>query len=583
MGSQGIHITVLGSGTSSGVPTVGCACEVCSSKDPRDNRLRPSILIRYGGRAVVVDTTPDFRAQALRARLERVDAILFTHSHADHILGLDDVRPFNYRQRAAIPVYAMPETLDAIRRVFRYAFDEEPGESSVPRLHLHQLNGEPFELFGLEFAPIRLMHGKSIILGFRFGAAAYLTDHSDIPEESKDKLRGLDVLFLDALRHRPHPTHTTVERALEWVEELKPRRAFFTHMCHDLGHVRTEAALPAHVRLAYDGLEIDVQEIAAGMRIARSLEEAAEFGPSALTIGNFDGAHAGHRHLFRQVVEAARAKGLRPTALTFDPHPTCVVAPERAPRLLTTPEERSELMQEEGIEQVLILPFTPEIARLTPEEFVARIVAGPLGARVVVVGDNFRFGRKQEGDTALLEKLGVQYGFETRIVPVVRRRGRIVSSGEVRRLIGQGRVALACRLLERPYALAGDVVPGHGVGSKQTVPTLNLRTPAQVLPCAGVYITRTHELDGARRWNSISNIGYRPTFGGQDLSIETFLLDRFEEPAPLRIRVEFLRRVRDERKFASPEELKAQIMRDVKQAQAYFRRLDRLRCRPLRN
>jgi riboflavin kinase/FMN adenylyltransferase len=238
------------------------------------------------------------------------------------------------------------------------------------------------------------------------------------------------------------------------------------------------------------------------------------------------------------------------------------------------------LMREEGIEQVLILPFTPEIARLTPEEFVACIVAGPLGARVVVVGDNFRFGHKQAGDTALLETLGAQYGFETRIVPVVRRRGRIVSSGEVRRLIERGQVALACRLLERPYALAGDVVPGHGVGSKQTVPTLNLRTSAQVLPCAGVYITRTHELGGARRWNSISNIGYRPTFGGQDLSIETFLLDRFDEPAPVRIRVEFLRRVRDERKFASPEDLKAQILRDVKQAQAYFRRLDRLRVRP---
>src|SRR5712692_7874465 len=259
MGEQGIHITVLGSGTSAGVPTVGCGCEVCASKDPRDNRLRPSILIRYGGHSVLVDTTPDFRAQALRAHIERVDAILYTHSHADHILGLDDVRPFNFRQRAAIPVYGMPETLDAIRRVFRYAFEPGPNDTVVPRLVLNQLGGEPFDLFGLEFTPVRVLHGRSDVLGFRFGSAAYLTDHSDIPEDSKAKLLGLDVLFLDALRHRPHPTHSTVERSLGWVEELKPRRAFFTHICHDLPHERTEDTLPSHVHLAYDGLEIEVE------------------------------------------------------------------------------------------------------------------------------------------------------------------------------------------------------------------------------------------------------------------------------------------------------------------------------------
>ena len=259
MSDRAICITVLGSGTSSGVPTIGCGCDVCASSDPRDKRLRPSILIRYEGRGVLVDTTPDFRFQALRARIERIDAILYTHSHADHVLGLDDVRPFNYRQRSAIPIYGMEETLDAIRRVFQYAFEARSYESAVPRLHLRLLNGEPFDLFGLEFTPIRLLHGKSPVLGFRFGRAAYLTDHSDIPEESKAKLRGLDVLFLDALRHRPHPTHSTVERSLEWVEELRPQRAFFTHICHDLHHQRTEAALPSNVRLAYDGLEIEVE------------------------------------------------------------------------------------------------------------------------------------------------------------------------------------------------------------------------------------------------------------------------------------------------------------------------------------
>ena len=257
--SGAISITVLGSGTSAGVPTIGCSCAVCASADPRDKRLRPSILIRYGGRVVLVDTAPDFREQALRARIERVDAILYTHAHADHILGLDDVRPFNYRQKQAIPLYGMEETLKAIQRVFQYAFREGPTESTVPKLELHALNGAPFDVFGVEFIPIRLPHGRtSEVLGFRFGAAAYLTDHSGIPEEAKAKLHGLDVLFLDALRHRPHPTHSTVAQSLEWVRELGPRRAFFTHICHDLPHEATEAALPANVRLAYDGLRIDV-------------------------------------------------------------------------------------------------------------------------------------------------------------------------------------------------------------------------------------------------------------------------------------------------------------------------------------
>jgi phosphoribosyl 1,2-cyclic phosphate phosphodiesterase len=255
---QAIRITVLGSGTSSGVPTIGCGCTTCASPDPRDNRLRPSVLVQYGGKNVLIDTTPDFRAQALRARITRVDAILFTHSHADHILGLDDVRPLNYHQKMSIPAYGTSATLDVVRRIFRYAFDSEPTQSSVPRVDLHAITPEPFELFGMEVIPIPLLHGDGLSLGFRFGDAAYLTDHSAIPEESKLKLRDLDVLFLDALRHRPHPTHSTVAQSLLSVEELQPRRAFFTHICHDLPHAVTEAALPPHVRLAYDGLEIEV-------------------------------------------------------------------------------------------------------------------------------------------------------------------------------------------------------------------------------------------------------------------------------------------------------------------------------------
>jgi len=260
MGASGpLKITVLGSGTSVGVPTPGCHCAVCSSSDPRDNRLRPSVLLQYGDRNVVIDTTPDFRTQILRAGADRLDAVLFTHSHADHIMGLDDVRPFNFRQRASIPIFASEDTLCAIRRCFQYIFDDEEQQSSVPHVETHTLNGASFELFGQEFVPVRLLHGHASIYGFRFGRAAYLTDHSDIPEESMERLRGLDVLFLDALRHKPHPTHSTVERSIKTVERLAPRTAFFTHISHDLPHQKTEDALPPNIRLAYDGMEITVE------------------------------------------------------------------------------------------------------------------------------------------------------------------------------------------------------------------------------------------------------------------------------------------------------------------------------------
>jgi phosphoribosyl 1,2-cyclic phosphate phosphodiesterase len=251
-------ITVLGSGTSVGVPTIGCHCDVCTSTDPRDNRLRPSVVMRYRGRTVLIDTTPDFRQQALRHGIERLDAILLTHSHADHVMGLDDIRPFNFRQRGSIPIYGSEETLDAIRCSFPYIFDQRPTESSVPKIEALPLDGSAFDLFGVPVTPVPVWHGRGKVFGFRFHNAAYLTDHSDIPPESLDLLRGLDVLFLDALRHKPHPTHSTVERSLKWVEQLAPARAWFTHISHDLSHERTEQQLPAHVRLAYDGLEIKV-------------------------------------------------------------------------------------------------------------------------------------------------------------------------------------------------------------------------------------------------------------------------------------------------------------------------------------
>jgi riboflavin kinase/FMN adenylyltransferase len=293
---------------------------------------------------------------------------------------------------------------------------------------------------------------------------------------------------------------------------------------------------------------------------------------SVVTIGNFDGVHAGHRQLLRRVVELGREHDLKPAVLTFDPHPTRVVAPERAPRLLTTIEERVALVRAQGVEEVVVLPFSTEVALLSPHEFVERIIVERLHARIVMVGDNFRFGYKQAGDVHTLTELGVRFGFETHIVDAVRRRGRVVSSSAIRQLIEEGNVAMACRLLERPYALAGDVVSGHGIGSRQTVPTLNLSTPCEVIPADGVYITRTRDLETGQRWNSITNAGNRPTFGGGGLTIETFLLSPFDGLTPGRIAVEFLRRVRDERKFESAEALKQQILRDVGRAQTFFRR-----------
>jgi phosphoribosyl 1,2-cyclic phosphate phosphodiesterase len=252
-----LKIRVLGSGTSSGVPTIGCTCAVCHSEDPRDTRLRPSILVTHGDRNIVIDTTPDFRAQVLRAKISRLDAIVYTHGHADHILGLDDVRPFNYHQGARIPMYAAGPALAIIERVFEYVFDNRERNTSVPRLDVHLIEDAPFEVSGLKFEPIPITHGKQTIFGFRFGNVAYLTDHNEIPESSLERLQGLDVLFLDALRHRPHPTHSTIEGSTAMARKLKAQRTYFTHMSHDVSHAATQAALPEGIFLAYDGLEIE--------------------------------------------------------------------------------------------------------------------------------------------------------------------------------------------------------------------------------------------------------------------------------------------------------------------------------------
>jgi riboflavin kinase/FMN adenylyltransferase len=308
-------------------------------------------------------------------------------------------------------------------------------------------------------------------------------------------------------------------------------------------------------------------------RLFRSLTEIpADIEACAVTIGNFDGVHIGHQKIMRRVVEHAHAHGLKASVLTFDPHPTKVVAPARAPKLLSTTEQRVAQMERQGIEQVFVIPFDSMFSKLTAQDFLHDILVGKLKARAVFIGENFRFGNKQAGDTRMLTEAGERLGFVTEVVSPVQFRNRTVSSSEVRKAVGSGDVSLACRMLGRPYALEGAVVSGHGVGSKQTVPTLNLDTKAEVLPANGVYVTRTEDLDDGRKWPSVTNIGRRPTFNGDALTIETFLLGPLEGGTPRQIRVEFLKRLRDERKFDSPEALKAQILRDVGRAQKYLRR-----------
>ncbi len=254
-----LKLTVLGSGTSVGVPTIGCNCKVCRSTDPRDRRLRPSVCLRWDGHTVMIDTGPDFRQQALTHQLERIDAVFYTHAHADHILGIDDLRPFNYHQKEPIPIYAAASAMDVIRHVFSYIFHDGPTESSRPKISTQIFASEPIPVHGIDFLPIPVRHGSGECHGFRFGRNAYLTDHSEIPESSLQLLEGLDVLFLDALRYKPHPTHSTIDSSLKTVQRLQPRRTYFTHISHDLLHERAQSLLPPNVLLAYDGLEIDLE------------------------------------------------------------------------------------------------------------------------------------------------------------------------------------------------------------------------------------------------------------------------------------------------------------------------------------
>ncbi|HBT83255.1 MAG TPA: MBL fold metallo-hydrolase [Desulfuromonas sp.] len=246
------EIILLGTGTSSGVPVVGCRCPVCTSTDSRNVRSRCSALLSVAGDNILIDTATDLRQQALRHGIEHIDAVLYTHTHADHIHGIDDLRPFNQPSRAPIPLYGSAASMSVIRQNFGYIFDEELEPGYRPRLALHAVDG-PFTLFGLAVIPIRLRHGRGEALGYRIGSFAYLTDCSAIPEESFALLDGLDTLVIDALRFRPHVTHFNIAQALSAAGRIGARRTLLTHLSHEVDHGSHAGGLPAGVEFAYDG------------------------------------------------------------------------------------------------------------------------------------------------------------------------------------------------------------------------------------------------------------------------------------------------------------------------------------------
>ena len=254
-----MEVVFMGSGTSMGVPTVGCECRVCSSEDSRNKRTRPSLLVRTNDKSILIDTATDFRAQAIREGLKKVDAVLYTHSHADHILGLDDLRPFNFWQKKHIPCFGNETTLENICAMFRYVFtDPQPG-GSIPRIEPRVIGGT-FDFDGVTVQPLPILHGKLPILGYRIGALSYITDCSEISEDTYRLLRGTSVLVLGVLRYTAHPTHLNVEQALQIINRIGPDMAYFTHLSHDFDHERADGELPNHVRLAYDGLSIQMRE-----------------------------------------------------------------------------------------------------------------------------------------------------------------------------------------------------------------------------------------------------------------------------------------------------------------------------------
>ncbi len=545
-----------------GVPTIGCHCAVCTSSDPRDNRMRTSILLSRNGQNVLIDTTPDFRTQALRAGIDQIEAVLLTHGHADHVMGFDDLRPLGLGRSQPMPVYGNKQAFEIVRRAFSYAFDGKPKLSTVPSVVLKEIDG-PFELLGVKITPIPLVHGEMTVLGFRFGRGAYLTDFNSVPESSLALLQGLDDVILDALRDTPHPMHQTVQQAVALVEKIKPKRA------------ATDA--PSAIKSSeFIVLRLD------GLAVFTAPEEWREFygltgRGSVLAIGNFDGIHLGHQAILQEATDRAAKGGAVATALTFEPAPLKILRPEAAPKRLSTNEQRLEWFRAVGVAAAVVMPFTLELSKLSPQDFVEKILVNELRVRALLVGENFRFGHKQAGDTQLLRELGKTHGFDVVSIPPVMAHGEIVSSTVIRREITEGEVTQAGRLLGRPFVLTGSIVSGTGTGSKFTFPTLNLRADQELLPAGGVYITRTLLQGESKSRRSVTNIGVRPTFNGSALTVETHLLDFSGPISAKRMEVRFWKRLRSEKKFSGPDELRAQIAKDIASANRFFTLLRKFR------
>jgi riboflavin kinase/FMN adenylyltransferase len=316
------------------------------------------------------------------------------------------------------------------------------------------------------------------------------------------------------------------------------------------------------------------------LAVVRSVAEwkarfAGDTRGAAITIGNFDGVHLGHREILRRVVERARAENLLATVVTFDPHPLRVLRPDEAPLLLLTLEQRLAEIERLGIDAVLVLRFDAELARLSPQEFVEQIVVGTLRTKAMLLGENFRFGHRGAGDVVLLREFGREFGFEVECIDPVVCRGEIVSSSTIRRAVCEGRLIDAGRFLGRPYSLVGEVVSGSGLGRKFVVPTLNLRTAQELLPRMGVYATEV--LVDGRKFRAVTNVGMRPTFSGKALSVESFLFDFDQEITSGPLEVRFFSRLRDEMKFSGAEALRAQILLDAARGRRFFRLLDRMK------
>ncbi|HVB99915.1 MAG TPA: bifunctional riboflavin kinase/FAD synthetase [Candidatus Dormibacteraeota bacterium] len=314
------------------------------------------------------------------------------------------------------------------------------------------------------------------------------------------------------------------------------------------------------------------------MRIFASIEEwrrGRAGAPAFFAVGNFDGVHLGHQRIFRTLVEQAHAAGQWAVALTFEPHPLKLLRPDVAPPLITTLAQRLDRFESAGLDATVIVPFTREFAALTPEEFARRILGEALHASAVFVGENFRFGHRQSGDASLLVRLGEGLGFRVNIVEAVHARGEMVSSTLVRQAIEEGRVQRAGRMLGRPFALTGQIRSGTGQGRKLVVPTLNLACEQELLPARGVYATEA--VVQGKLYRAATNIGFRPTFDGGMLVVESHLLQFAEEITGGPMEVRFWKRLREERKFPSPAELRLQVLQDIDRSRRFFARLDRRR------